>query len=270
MGQLTGHRYLVVFLVNSWAENRNSGIGWEPAVFGAILSWAILMNLFIYKKSINIKLIILFIAAVTTFSIGTFVTLFVIFLFFILNKKKKILYIILGITFSLIISSISFYKETLTRLDNYVAETNEEAYLQGEGGNRIDALIIGAKEIIAKPWGYGIRSEKPDFMSFPNGFVSMIFRFGIPGLIVMFILLFKLFNVLNYYFSTNFKGRIVFILAIIITLNGNPLSYQEIMFSLLLSGYIFQKLLVRKNITQIDYIIKNIRINAKDIPLGEP
>jgi hypothetical protein len=250
-GVLSGHRYLVVFLVNSWAENRNSGFGWEPAVFGAILCWAIFINLFLHKNTLNFKLLILFLAAITTFSIGTYIALLIIYSFFILNQKRKTLFIIYGIITFLIVSSLSFYNETEERLDRYVLNTKKQVYLKYNQGNRFDAIFFGFESLVKRPLGYGIRNTPLEKIRFPNGFIVIILQFGYLGIITIIYLLIKLYYVLQRISMTKFKGIILFILTIIVTLNGNPMSYQEIMFAFILSGYTFSKI-VKKELKKQD------------------
>jgi hypothetical protein len=242
-GVLTGHRYLVVFLVNSWGEDRNSGFGWEPAVFGAILCWAILINLFLNKNKVNVKLVIMFIAAITTFSIGTFIALAIIYIYFVWNNKKKTKFIIVGALIFLFISSLSYYSETQKRFDQYVINTNEGVFLKNQQGNRLDAIVYGSKSLITRPWGYGVRNKPIEILGFPNGFVVLTLQFGIIGILIILFLLFRLFNILNKFYMAHFKAGALFVLAIIVTLNGNPMSFQEIMFAFILSGYTFGEIL---------------------------
>jgi hypothetical protein len=245
-GVLTGHRYLIVFLVNSWAEKRNSGFGWEPAVFGAILCWGIILNLFIYNTKVNLKLLIMFIAAITTFSIGTYFALFTIYAYFVLNQKNKTKLIVFGIIFFVIISSLSYYTETEERFDNYVIDTKEQKYLKYHQGNRFDAIFFGLETLRERPWGYGIRNKSPENIAFPNGFIVLVMQFGILGIFLISYLLFKLFQLLDKIYNVNSKGAILCILAIVATLNGSPISYQEIMFAFIISGFTLSKILRMK------------------------
>ena len=112
------------FLVNSWGQYRNSGFMWEPAAFGAVLAWAMLINLFIYRFKINSHLIILLIASLTTFSIGAYIYLSILaFVYIIKNFGNKHAFGFLFLILLVILMSLrfQFVQENIERIRRKIA-----------------------------------------------------------------------------------------------------------------------------------------------------
>ena len=77
--------------LTSWGIERNYGVFWEPGVFQIYINLALLISLF-YKKVrlLVFDTIVFSIAIITTFSTTGYITILLVFICFLLNKKVSI------------------------------------------------------------------------------------------------------------------------------------------------------------------------------------
>jgi hypothetical protein len=253
-GQLSAHRYLIIFLVNSWAENRNSGFAWEPAGFGGLLIWASLFNLSIYKMKLNPKLIVLFFTAITTFSLGTYSTLAVLVLYYFFNLKviRGINILAATAVFLLFIFSFAFFSGMnlfmKSKSEVYIKSVGNEKYRMKESGNRLQGALNGMTLLIESPVGYGLDPEgETGFFLSANGFFNILYKYGFIGGILMVLLIFNIHKFLKLTFYNQTKGKYFFLLILILTFNGNPFYHQPFFLAFLLSGYLLNKIYYGKD-----------------------
>jgi hypothetical protein len=255
-GQLVAHRYLIIFLVNSWAETRNSGFAWEPAGFGALLMWASTINLIMNKFKMNFKLFILVFTALTTFSLGTYVTLFalMIFLFYNARDKRSLNFIMVGLILVSLFFSISFFSQMTNfmswKTQIYLDSVEHKQYEKDiEKGNRVTGALSGINLLIKSPLGYGLDPDRDTgYIKSANGFMNMMYKYGFVGGILIVILLFRLFTFFKVYFFFKLKGKLFFLLIFILTFNGNPFYHQPFFLALLISGYLNLKYFLQENL----------------------
>jgi hypothetical protein len=246
-GVLKGHRYLVVFGVNSWAEWRNSGFAWEPAGYGAILLWAIFINLVIYNFKSNLKLTILIIASFTTFSNGTYIAGFVLFLYALYNLKgyKSLIIVSVILLSASFLINIPFIKDRIgdmiEKSITYENSINNDYFKNNvtQRKNRVQGTIVSFELLLKKPFGYGLdpKSNLVDIDS-ASGFASILFKFGFIGAITLIGLLRKVSYTLKNEFRNTLKGWPIFIIFVILTLIANPFSNQPFFLAFILSGHI--------------------------------
>jgi hypothetical protein len=253
-GKLSSHRYLIIFLVNSWAENRNSGFAWEPAGFGALLLWASLINLSIYKMKLNVKLIVFFFTAITTFSLGTYSTFAVLVLYYFFNLKviRGINLLAATAVFLLFIFSFTFFSGMnlfmKSKTEVYVKSVENEKYKAKKSGNRVQGALNGMTLLIKSPVGYGLApEEKTGFFLSANGFFNILYKYGFIGGILMVLLIFNIHKFLKLTFYDQTKGKYFFLLILILTFNGNPFYHQPFFLAFLLSGYLLNKIYYGKD-----------------------
>jgi hypothetical protein len=244
-GVLTGHRYILVFLVNSWGENRNSGFAWEPAGFGAMLIWAMIINTSTYKMKLNPKFFILFFAAITTFSVGTYLALLVLIFYILVNTRVKtgIIYSLGTITFLLAIYSFSFFSEMSVfmtgKTNEYIESVKTKENENEKYVNRVQGAFAGLSAIAENPLGYGLDPlDKTGIVNSANGFMNLIFKFGIFGGILILVLLSLTFNFIKKYFYYKLSGKFFFVIILLLTLNGNPFANQPFFWAFLISGFL--------------------------------
>lgn len=243
------HKYLIFYLVNGWATNRNSGFMWEPAAFGAVLAWAMIFNLFIYKFKINIKLIVLLIALLTTYSVGAYTYLLLLLVIYLLENKFNIKYYFIIISFiglGLYILTKTHLLDTqfemmLNKVDNEPEQIDE--VMKNENlYNRVSRVVgfyTNWEYFKAFPIGYGFIESKGQYNLLamtPNGFMVIMVRWGILGSGLIFFL----FRYGIVYLKRNYFNKIkllpffLMIVAMILPFAGNPFDNQPFLFALLL------------------------------------
>jgi len=253
-GELSGHRYLLVFLVNSWGELRNSGFMWEPAAFGAVLAWAMLVNVFFHRFSLNPRLIVLFLAAITTFSIGTYVYL-AIFILIYLSKNfgnKNAFYFIILLILIPVSYRFEFVQNNLAMISKKIeSEQNLVKRIRMSHApkrvSRVGGFVGNIMPIIAEPFGFGLRydvlSEQHFLYRTPNGFMVILRNWGISGLMIILICSCKLVDKLKilYEVNLNIVHKVLLMMIIMLPINGNPFYNQPFLIAILLSGFIVSK-----------------------------
>jgi hypothetical protein len=267
-GKLEGHRYLIIFNVNSWAELRNSGFAGEPAAFGALLTWAAIINSFQNNFKVNFRFYIYIIAAITTFSISTYVAFSLFFLFILLNTNKlgKAFYLVFVVIAIVSLFYLPLFQERTqfmkNKLNSYSLSIEDTDYKESiiSRRNRIQGFIVGIDLIKKSPLGYSIDPNKaPDAIKSSNGFMLLLFKFGIIGFVLIMYLIKEIFEFLKKNICPNAKGLYAFIFIILITFNGNPFYNQPFFLSFLLSGFLILSFIRRKNKQAITiYYNKNV------------
>lgn len=264
------HKYLFVYLLNGWAINRNSGFAWEPAAFGAMLSWALLFNFFINKFKLNLKSVIFFIAALTTFSLGTYSYLFLLAIFFILVRRLKYsLYLISGIFLIFFtVWNLPFIQENIVMMkEKSVAQTENASGVLPEKSdinsvNRVAGIYINMAYFLKWPWGYGFADNEGDrklLGSSPNGIMIMVVRWGIAGIIIILLGAFKIIKLVQqiYFFKVLTKLEVLIAMLIfLLPFSGNPFYNKPVSLALILFGFFISVSVVKakKYILTTDYV----------------
>jgi len=242
------HEYLILYLVNGWATNRNSGFMWEPAAFGAVLAWAMIFNLFIYRFKINIKLIVLLIALLTTYSVGAYTYLLLILVIYILENRFNLKYYLIifsFIGFGLYLLTQTHLLDTqfnmmLDKVDNEPEQIDE--VMKNENLYNRVSRVVGFYTNWAYfktfPLGYGFIESKGQYNLLamtPNGLMVILVRWGILGFGVVFFL----FRYGIVYLKNNYYNKIkllpfaLMIVAMILPFAGNPFDNQPFLFALI-------------------------------------
>ena len=185
--ELKGHRYLLIFLVNSWGHFRNSGFMWEPAAFGAMLAWASMINLFAFKFSLNQRFIVMLIAAASTFSIGTFIYFsLIIGIFLTQNIKSQKVYLVLCIILIVLpgILRSDILQENIDMIERKidVVQIQADRISIGKANSRVSRVggVLGNfEQIIKNPFGYGANYEFEEFFyDSSNGLIALLRNWG--------------------------------------------------------------------------------------------
>lgn len=163
----TYYSFFGVFFTLNHALYRNSGPFWEPGLFSTFLVLGLLFEILFKEKLNKVKIIILALTIVTTFSTaGILLALLMIPLAFAVKKKKKPFWISLSITIalfgivvflSLLPIEIPFISDVLlkfnitngsfmTRIQSIIYDFQffSQSYSLGYGPNRFDELYLEA------------------------------------------------------------------------------------------------------------------------------
>lgn len=248
---ITMHQYFFIYVLNGWCITRNSGFMWEPAAFGAMLAYAAIFNLFLNNFKINNRLIILFIAAITTFSLGTFSYFSILVLVFLIKNNLNIkyyLFILISLLILFIIFTKSdFFVEQYTMMNEKsekyqnVDDAIEKIDVNNTKTNRVVGFLVNVKNIFMFPFGIGMNALQYNTVASPNGFSRIIVMWGFIGFLLLLYSFFKLILLLQKKTSVEISKTISLLLLLTITLTffGNPFYNQSLIFSILFIGYYY-------------------------------
>ncbi len=267
---IMGHKYLFVFIYNGWATFRNSGFMWEPAAFGAMLTWAAIFNILRNNFVMNSRLYILLIAAFTTFSLGTYIYIAGIFLLLSLKNKKLTFPKLMFLLSILIIigSQLNLVNENLEMMKAKVKaeEKNRERALTGTAEetdiSRVAAFELSMNYFLDWPFGYGLAVEDiPDAKylgNSPNGLMKILVTWGIFGIILVVWSVVKLLRYNMDFYRNNIPRllRIGLLFLFIIPISGNPFYNQPLLFSLIFGIWV-----LRPNLDYVDLSVNIIKNN---------
>ena len=253
---ITMHQYIFVYVMNGWAQLRNSGFMWEPAAFGMMLAWSFLFCMYLKRFRWHPRMIVYAIVIFTTFSLGTYSCAFLLILIFLMQNaewKKNVYVLIGGVCVILLLTQTNLLDKNVemmtNKAENYAGnsekrlEKNSEMYvIQDTSPKRVDRLsqMFIFREILQEsPLGRGMAQWK---YSSANGLVSLVVMWGYP---ILFML------IVSYYFFfrkiskvARIRPRIYIILlsmlVMILPLIGNPV-YNQVFFFVLLIYSFFAK-----------------------------
>jgi len=267
-----GFKYLIVYLVNPGGLLRNSGFAWEPAAFGASLTWAVLFNLFLRKFQFNNRLIVFLIAALTTFSVGTYTYIAIFISLFLYERRLSRQFFAL---ISIVIVAIALTRLPLVRgqlnsmYDKIQSEPqNIERSLAGvsrpQSVSRVAGFYVNIKYFIKSPLGYGFADKSPELAmvaSSPNGLMHILVRWGIIGITLFLFASYKLIFSLRTVYYRPLKGFSLFLSVIlfIIPFTGNPFYNEPLLFAMLVLPFIKNSF---KKPVQKAYV----KVPATDVP----
>lgn len=242
-----GHVNLFIFHLNTWALRRNSGFMAEPAMFGCVLAWATIINIFKNSFRFNFKLMILFIAMVTTFSLGTYIYLAIFVFLYFLNKNMNqgIVSLVFLCFLLLFISKIGFFQEQYEFMDRKRQGYQESAEIGAErvkpgSVSRNAGFELDLKYFLKFPLGYGFYRNQfkyPNMAGSPCGLSRYFIKWGIIGILFLLIGQFKYLKYLSRRFSVQFKCSFLFAVIFLMTMYGNPIDYKPFFAMFLLYGF---------------------------------
>lgn len=245
-----GYKYLIIFLVNPGGLLRNSGFCNEPAVFGAVLTWALLFNFMISKFEMNQRASLFIVTAFTTFSVGTFSYLLVAFLLYFYQQKKTkglIVLIILGVS-ALGALQLPIVQQQLTMMQDKVNEEPARIDSVFDGRirvtevSRVAGFYINMKYFFKWPLGYGFAKNKGELRylaASPNGLMHIVVRWGIGGILLFTYCVYRLILLLKsrYYYRLKLPSIWLGMLLFILPFTGNPFYHKPLLFAFLFLSF---------------------------------
>jgi hypothetical protein len=247
---ITMHQYFFVYVMNGWALNRNSGFMWEPAAYGAMLTWALLFNLYIHKFSPNKKMFVFLIAIFTTFSLGTYSYILIIGAIYLLQNfkfKRVFPFIIMLLVGYILLTQTDAFSEQYTMITEkteYYSDTESalEKVEKGAGKtNRVAGVYANLYKLKESPFGFGM--YEGNYIASANGLVNFLMKWGVFGALIL-IISYKLFaNYLKqrYFPRTNIIVTWLTVVIFIMPMIGNPIYNQVFFLAFLLMPYFFKK-----------------------------
>lgn len=254
---ITMHQYFFIYTLNGWGVYRNSGFMWEPAAFGAMLSWALLICMYRARFHWHPRMFVYIITILTTFSLGTYSCAMVLmFMFFVHRMEwKKMLYmliVLLGII--VLFSQVDLFQNQAQMMEekmgSYQAESSSQVvkerkeYVMQEHQsvrvNRLAQVYILTDLLLENPFGVGMNGW--GFWS-ANGLVSYIMMWGIPSIIVL-IVAFGLFaKKMAEQAQLRVKWYVLCltILVLIMPMFGNPI-YNQVFLMIMLCSPLFMEI----------------------------
>jgi hypothetical protein len=220
---------------------RNSGFMWEPGAFAAFLLLAIVVNIVINDKKLNIRALWILIALLTTLSTMGIVGLIIITYFYLLNTRKKIsklffipVFVIIAIfSFKLDFmgSKLNYeYQLIDVTIDRGFSTTHDEMVSLGRMGSfKIDFIdflrnpIIGVGgEEEAQTWSKTTRLNKT------NGLSNYLVTFGGLGMILLLYNFNRSFK--NFLSHFDAKGEKLLVLLILVLSFSNTILTTPLFF----------------------------------------
>ena len=249
-----GARYTnsIIFSVNPWGMDRNSGFMWEPGGFAAILAIGIYLNLIFNRFRFNKRFVVMSIAMFSTFSTAGYILYVVLLAFYLYNTSIR--YFIITTPVAIICAYFLFNSsivrgkieerfqnrnKTINNLEVYSKERNAISL------GRFGSLIVDINDFANHPViGFGLQADERTNNQYidmvrVNGFSDYLVKFGIIGTMLMIFNLAKMESVLkrSYYF----RGFFVLPAIVLILSFSNPLLITPLFFGFQIAGWILAK-----------------------------
>ncbi len=232
----------IVYTVNPWGMERNSGFMWEPGGYAAMLSIAMFISLIINGWKIRWRFVCMLIAMLTTESTTGFLLILVIGVGIVLNTDRKYIVAAIPIMVFLIyfILSLDFVAKKIEERFNDRGRVLDSAEDQSEDRDaisvgRFGSFVLDAEDFAKKPIiGYGLQADGRKQNRYirlvrVNGLSDYMVKFGTIGMLFLFIGLTKSFARLNYY--KRFNGAFMIVPIICFMAFSNPVLVKPIFFA---------------------------------------
>lgn len=208
---------------------RNCGFMWEPGPFSVVLSIALFFNLILNDFKLEKKSIIFIIAIISTFSTTGYLTLIIILIFFSLNKKERIskwFYLPIVSAIAVFILSLPFMLEKITKqaevdlFSMYSDLRNNKNIKESRSLDRFSGLLLNFEDFKQQPiWGIGsvnnsIATREYGRVFSINGLGAIMSRYGIIGIILFILILYKNSKMLKYKYKVKFINSYTIIIFI--------------------------------------------------------
>ena len=268
------HPWKTSFIIYTWepvyplGPIRNAGAFPEPGYFGCYLALALVWNLIYHKKLLNIKNYILIVAIVTTLSTATYLALYFILIFWVIEQRKiKLKYFILCIP--IVVGSIYYSYTKMAFMENKItAYYDREKNISSRVRGRFGATLKNIEEIRSNPFiGRGLIREtrfegaikynrEAARWADLNSWTGCMVRLGIIGFIYFMILYAN--SIKRFLLSEELNPRYFYLImgTLLIVLASQPILLTPAFFAFIYFGEINSKsmrtnLFRKNNINQI-------------------
>jgi len=249
----TPHKITESFILYTYENSmelglyRNPGPFHEPGAFGVFLVLAIVINYIINKKIMDKKNIIFIIAAATTFSTATYISILVLFLslnLFMVKKQRLVSIILFALLF---IISFNLYKN----IDFLGAKIEEQYEEQTEASltTPTSGRILGARKAIVAISRYPFTGKgliaftqsdpsEPDAAGY--GWITWVSKIGLPLGIIYILFFYRSLKAYCQLHSTSVKFAIIAFISLLIVLIGQKHFNTIIFFMIFLTSFIYK------------------------------
>lgn len=249
----TPHKITESFILYTYENStelglyRNPGPFHEPGAFGVFLVLAIIINYILNKKVLDKKNWVFILAAVTTFSTGTYLSIIVFFLFLnlVMIKKQRIVSIILFTVLSII--SFNLYKNIGflgAKIEEQYEEQTEAPLTTPTSGR-----ILGARKAIVAISRYPFTgkglialtqsdSTEPDAAGY--GWITWISRIGLPLGLIYILFFYRSLKIFCRLHNTSTKFAIIAFISLLTVLIGQKHFNTIIFFMIFLTSVIYK------------------------------
>ena len=224
----------IIYTVNPWGMDRNSGFMWEPGAFASMTNVALFFTMIFYGFKINKRFIVLVLATISCFSTTGFLLLFINLIFLMINTQVKwsLVFSPLIVIAMIFVSSMDFVAGKLSdRIENSDRAIEASANYEGEGEGisvgRIGSLILDWNDLLKEPiLGYGLQETERTQARYSqlvraNGFSDYMAKFGLFGIFFLFFNYNKSFGLLRSIYKV--RGIFLGVLLIVSLSFSNPL-----------------------------------------------
>jgi len=232
---------------------RNPGPFHEPGAFGVFLVLAIVINFNRTRSFVNKKNIVFFIAAITTFSTATYLSIIVLLILtnlFIVRKRRIILILLFPILVYLAFISYNNIDFLGSKISQQYDEQSEVSLTTPTSGR-----ILGARKALVAIsnypiFGRGLISATQAEYSEPDaagyGWITWISKIGLPlGILYMFYF-YKTLKRYTLFYGRDKKFAIIAFISLLIVLAGQKHFSSIIFFMIFLIAYISKNSSVKK------------------------
>lgn len=246
-----GGWYIGIYMFSGWAPDRNCGFMWEPGAFAFMLLMSIIIRLAQNRLTFDSHIFVYIIAIISTFSTMGYIVLFLILIGSFL-KTRNIL-VLLFVLPLFIIAGYSIYYEVEflgPKIEKYNDEMNDVSVANEVAGgmlrlNRFGILDYAVKETIKWPFGFGILEDTPAYLNFnevvrgPNTYAQILLRWGLLGLILFFISLFKYINIS--FSEHGVHVRILLFFAMVLSVFSYSLMNNSVLLAILYYPFAYKR-----------------------------
>lgn len=227
---------------------RNNGFLWEPGGFGYFLGISIIILLYKSSLKFDFKTIAILLIGLTTLSTTFYIFIILVFIFYFLYSVKKNLgfLLLMPIFIGIIIFMLS-QEFMVKKIEQHTVDAQKVTSAVGYGKNydkigRFANFQVEMLDFLSYPLGFGVQEEGRtmtsygDFVSGPCGLSHHIARWGIWGVIVLFMAMKRFNSYLNHNFNSQI--RLLSSLGILFFLFSNPIDRDSFLFSLMYLPFI--------------------------------
>lgn len=242
-GEGVNYSNSIIYTVNPWGIDRNSGFMWEPGAFAAMVSVGAFLNLILNGYRRNWHLVFLLIALLTAKSTTGNLLFVLVALFWLINQRSKTIIMtlpLMTLMVMLFMSSGEGREKVKDRWENWDKTIdNQDSYADDREGisvGRFGSFVLDWNDVMRYPIiGFGLQEAERTTGRYihlvrANGFSDYMARFGLFGIVFLLINLSLTFRHLGKVYGG--RGFWMGTLIVLVLSFSNPLLLAPFFFAL--------------------------------------